>query len=54
MYFSTMKAVQRMFSAWRRFFFVLGCNKLAHRHFELRGQRLATSHAHPHPVARFG
>ncbi len=43
---STMKAVRRMFSAWRRFFFSVfsGCNNFALRHFELRGQ--------PYPAAR--
>jgi hypothetical protein len=53
---STMKAVQRMFSAWRRFFFPLsvfsGCNILALRHFELRGQRLAMSQIRSHLAAR--
>jgi hypothetical protein len=50
-----MKAVQRM-SAWRRFFFAIpvftGCNKLALRHFELRGQRLVMSQARSHLAAR--
>jgi hypothetical protein len=52
-----MKAVRRMVSAWRRFFFRIsvfsGCNKLALRHFELRGQRLATSQAPSHLAVRF-
>jgi hypothetical protein len=47
-----MKAVQRMISAWRRFFFVLGSNNLALRHFELRGQRLAMRQARSHLAAR--
>ena len=53
---SPMKAVRRMLSAWRRFFFRLsvfsGCNILALRHFELRGQRLAMSQARSHLAAR--
>jgi len=48
-----MEAVQRM-SAWRRFFFSVfsGCNNFALRHFELRGQRLATRHAPSQLAAR--
>ncbi|WP_152594513.1 hypothetical protein [Massilia sp. BSC265] len=53
---STMKAVQRMVSAWRRFFFRFsvfsGCNNFALRHFELSGPRLAMRHAPSHLAAR--
>jgi hypothetical protein len=59
-YTLTMKAVQRMLFAWRRFFFrvsvripvIIGCSKFALRHFELRGQGLAARHTRSHPAAR--